>query len=103
MPSEKAALVEEIARALGVGAPPMSTGSTEPKVILVHVNDVLGLGLDERLSKPRFAEAICTAALVPWDASCWSTGSTITSVGLARVLRAVNILTGADQTLGFGP
>jgi hypothetical protein len=84
---------------LDVAVPAMSTGSTEPKAILLSANEILGLNLDQRLSKPKLAEAICSAALVPWDRSCWSAGSTVTSLGLTRVLRAVEILTGGIHDL----
>jgi hypothetical protein len=90
----KADLVEQLARALGIPTPAMSTGSTEPKAILTAASDYLGLGLDARLAKPRLAEAICGSAGVDWDDSCWSSGSTVTVEGLRRVGRAVCFLKG---------
>jgi hypothetical protein len=99
VPGEKEAVVAEIARCLGVPMPRMSTGSTEPKAILIAANTVLGLGLDGRWAKPRMAEGICRAAGLDWDASCWSTGSTVTLIGLRRVLTAARILTGEAMSL----
>ena len=90
----KGELVRDIAQRLGVPAPPMSTGSTEPKAILVVANEVLGLGHSSRLSKPRLAAAICASAGIDWDYGCESTGGTITAEGLIRVHRAVALLTG---------
>ena len=94
MGQTKADLVAKIAAQLGVITPPMSTGSTEPKAILMLVSETLGLALDVRQSKPELAEAICGSAGIDWDASCWSSGSTVTAEGLARVLQAVTLLTG---------
>lgn len=96
MPRSKAELVGGLAAALGIVPPPMSTGSTEPKAILVAANEVLGLGHDPSLSKPRLAEAICWSAGIDWDSSCWSSGSTVTSEGLRRVGLAVCSLSGND-------
>lgn len=82
-------MVDLMAAILGVETPRMSTGSTEPKTILVLANDELGLGLSNTLSKPRLAEQICSAAGIDWDQSCWSSGSTVTAAGLRRVGRAM--------------
>lgn len=51
----KQEIVAEIARLVSVPAPPMSTGSTEPRKIFSEVNAQLGLGLDNELGKPRLA------------------------------------------------
>jgi hypothetical protein len=72
----------------------MSTGSTEPKAILVAANDRLGLGHANHLSKPKLAAAICLSAGIDWDGTCESTGSTVTATGLRRVLMAVELLRG---------
>ena len=53
--ARKGDIVVEIAHELGVPAPPMSTGSTEPRAIFVLVNDRLGLGLGDGLTKPGLA------------------------------------------------
>ena len=101
MAQTKADLVAAIADQLGEATPLMSTGSTEPKAILRLVSDTLGLGLDVSQSKPDLAQAICASAGVGWDGSCWSTGSTITAIGLERILEAVTLLTGHKH--GWGP
>jgi hypothetical protein len=44
MPRSKADLVRGLAAVLGIVPPPMSTGSTEPKAILIAANEQLGLG-----------------------------------------------------------
>jgi hypothetical protein len=97
MPSDgitKADMVIEIAGCLGVESPKMSTGSTEPREILLLVNDVLGLGLDRRLSKPELARAIVESAGFAWSPGFESRGSTVTREGLAAVLRAVELFVG---------
>ena len=94
MPGSKADLVRGLAATLGIVPPPMSTGSTEPKAILIAANEQLGLGHDPRLSKPKLAEAICGSAGIDWDLLCWSSGSTVTREGLRRVGLAVCALTG---------
>ena len=93
----KQQLVEEIARRLGMAAPPMSTGSTEPRLIFEMVNDGLGLGLNSELTKPELAQAIAEAAGFPWLADFESRGGTVTRKGLAQVLRAVGLFLG-DNT-----
>jgi len=58
VPLDKKEIVDEIARLLGMPAPPMSTGSTEPRAIFQMVNDRLGLGLNPRMGKPELARGI---------------------------------------------
>lgn len=76
----------------------VSRGSTEPKAVFDAVNGRLALGLDPSRTKPEYAEAICRAAGVAWDDSCDSRhtasggGSTVTIVGLERVLTATRLL-----------
>lgn len=88
-PRRKDEIVVEIARLIGVHAPQMSTGSTEPRAIFELVNDRLGLGLDERLDKPGLARAIVEASGGQWLPAFESRGSTVTKDGLLAVLEAV--------------
>lgn len=88
----KAEIVDELATRLGVQAPPMSTGSTEPKQIFTIVNDQLGLGLNPRGGKPALARGIVEAAGGRWEADYESRGSTITRQGLEAVAAAVRSL-----------
>ncbi|WP_109472702.1 hypothetical protein [Ornithinimicrobium cavernae] len=87
--STKADIVWGIAIKLGVETPKMSTGSTEPREIFEIVNDCLGLGIDARLTKQEMARKIVEAAGMPWNADYESRGGTVTKVGLAAVLEAV--------------
>lgn len=88
----KPEIVRSIADLLGVPAPPSATGSREPKKILELVNDHLGLGFDNKLSKPELAEDIVQAAGLTWTPECWSRPQTLTRRGLLRVEEAVKIL-----------
>ena len=92
---EKHRLCFEIAFCARVPPPPISTGSTEPKKLFELVSDALGLDLDPGLTKPRLAGGICESAGLEWDSACWSSGGTVTVVGLRRVLDAVSLLTGS--------
>ena len=89
VPLDKKEIVGEIARLLGMPAPPMSTGSTEPRAIFQMVNDHLGLGLDPRLGKPGLAREIVEASGATWGPDFESRGATITKPGLLAVLSAV--------------
>lgn len=87
--STKADIVWDIAIKLGVDAPKMSTGSTEPREIFEIVNERLGLGIDSRLTKPDMARQIVEAAGLTWNAHYESSGGTVTKVGLEAVREAV--------------
>lgn len=79
-----------------IGAPDMENGpgSKEPKGYLIAIVDRFTLGINTRLPKPQLAEAIARAAGVGWDTACWSSGSTVTHLGLTRMRVAVHILLG---------
>lgn len=91
--ASKADLVSEIARLIGVGPPPMSTGSTEPRQIFVLANDRLGLGIDPGLGKPDLARSIVEASGERWHPDYESRGATVTKSGLVAVLHAVQLFT----------
>ena len=89
-------IVAAIAACLGVEAPPMSRGSTEPREIFLLIDRhlVLGIAPSGRGSKPALAKAIVdSAACELWLPDYGSTGSTVTVAGLRAVLRAVRWLT----------
>jgi len=88
----KSELNNEIARLLGVIPPRMSTGSTESKELFLAINEVLGLGLNVKLSKPAMAREISEIGGLGWNPSCESRGSTVTAEGLNHVLEAVRVL-----------
>jgi hypothetical protein len=67
----------------------MSTGSTEPRTLLVAVNEVLGLGIDPALGKQDLAREIVEASGGRWLPNYGSSGATITRDGLEAVYEAV--------------
>ena len=87
--ARKVDIVHQLAHEIGVPPPPMSSGSTEPRIIFVLVNDRLGLGVDERLSKPDLARGIVEASGENWHPDYESRGATVTKAGLLAVLDAV--------------
>lgn len=87
--ARKVDIVVEIAHEIGVAAPPMSTGSTEPRAIFQLINDRLGLGLDDRLGKPELARGIVESSGSTWHPDFESRGATVTKPGLIAVLEAV--------------
>lgn len=89
-------IVQAIADRLGVPAPAMSSGSTEPKRIFELIVEELGLDIDaESLTKPDLAHAICDVADVQWSVVEYeSSGGTVTKPGLQCVLNAVGSLMG---------
>lgn len=91
----KADIVWEISTNLGVEAPKMSTGSTEPRAIFDIVNDSLGLGIDVERTKPDMAREIVEAAGMTWNADYESRGGTVTKSGLEAVLHAVGHFVGS--------
>lgn len=87
--ARKVDIVVEIARAIGVPPPPMSTGSTEPRGIFELVNDRLGLGVDPTSGKPELARGIVEASGGTWHPDYESRGATVTKSGLLAVLDSV--------------
>jgi hypothetical protein len=92
----KVELVGRIAERLGVPAPPVSNGASEPRRIFELVVEELGLAIElSDFNKPDLAHAICDAAEVDWSiVSCESHGGRVTKTGLIQVLRAVDELLG---------
>lgn len=70
------------------GSPPetLGPGSKERKSALINLAKGLGLRVDTSLPKPRLGREISMRLGIPWTADCWSTGDTITLIGLNRLL-----------------
>jgi hypothetical protein len=85
----KKEVIDEISQLIGTALPPLSTGSTESRMIFLIVNRELGLGIDNAHTKPEYAREIVERAGIVWTPNCESRGSTVTLVGLERVLAAV--------------
>lgn len=71
----------------------LGPGSKERKSVMINLARDLGLSVDEQLAKPDLGAALAERLGVGWDATCWSTGSTVTLDGL-NVL-----LAGAEERL----
>lgn len=84
----KADIVWDIAGRLGIEAPKMSTGSTEPREIFDSINEILALGIDAS-TKPEIARQIVESAGMSWNADYESRGGTVTKNGLMAVRDAV--------------
>lgn len=81
--------IEAVARisALVDGHPEtLGPGSKERKSALVQLATGLHLDVDTAMNKPRLGEAIARAVGVRWGADCWSTGQTITLIGLNALI-----------------
>jgi len=90
--SRKQTLLDHVGQVLGTGPYPLGPGSKEHKLVLTDAVDRLDLELDTTASKPRLCGAIVKLGQGKWDNSCWSTGSTITEIGLERFRDAVVVL-----------
>lgn len=81
---------EAVARlyALSGAAPePLGPGSKEKKSVLVGLASSLGIAVDDKLPKPRYAAEIAEALGGAWTDACWSAGNTITLRGLNALLK----------------
>lgn len=94
MTLRKGDIVHMIASRLGRETPPMSTGSTEPRIIFDMINNELGLGISPSLSKIEMARAIVESTGEPWAPGFESRGGTVTLSGLRAVHEAVEFYTG---------
>lgn len=82
--------VMRIAALTGAPDEALGPGSKERKSALVNLVRGMGLPVDTRLSKPELARSVVTHLGGTWDAASYSTGDTITLVGLNRVLVAAH-------------
>jgi hypothetical protein len=89
-------LVRYIAVKIGIPAPKMSTGSTEPREIFDAVDEALGLRLQHggRRTKTELARGIVEAAGFPWLADYESHGGTVTKKGLLATKSAIDLFLG---------
>lgn len=91
MTTTKTEIVADIARRLGFEPPPMSRGSTEPRILFTMI--IERIGLDTQAStKHDLARAIVESAGHVWYRSYESRGGTVTLNGLAAVRAAVSAL-----------
>jgi hypothetical protein len=75
---------------------PLGPGSKEHKLTFELLAQHLGLTVEEGATKVGLAAEACRALGRPWDASCFSTGDTITGTGIARILDGMEELAGGE-------
>jgi hypothetical protein len=80
--------VSRISALTDAPAETLGPGSKERKSALVNLASGLGLTIDARKNKPEVGAQIASALGATWDGGCWSTGQTITLIGLNRLLEA---------------
>lgn len=90
----KQSVVESIAELCGEPAPPMSTGSTEPREIFDMCAEAIGIE-GPFATKPEAARAVAEAGGMFWGADCDSRGGTVTLRGLLQVEAAMRLLLGS--------
>jgi hypothetical protein len=81
--------LEAVTRIAGAtGAPPedLGPGSKERRSVLVNLGQAIGLSFDSHGGKPELGAVIASRLEADWDPTCWSTGHTITLIGLNRLL-----------------
>lgn len=86
--------VNRIAALTHSGPEDLGPGSKERKSVLINLSRGLNLGIDTGLTKVDLGAAIASTLGVPWPASAWSNGQTITLSGLNA------LLAGAERRLG---
>jgi hypothetical protein len=97
--------LEAVARISALTHSPPETlgpGSKERKSVLVNLANGLGLTVDTDASKPELAAQIALALNVIWDQTCWSSGQTITLVGLNILLAGAQVRLGAAARVEGG-
>lgn len=83
----KADAVQMISDLTGSGPELLGPGSKERRSVLENLHRGLGFGEPPAgATKPELGERLVRRLGGRWDSSCWSTGSTVTLVGLNRIL-----------------
>lgn len=92
---DKLEAVNRLSRVAGGPPEQLGPGSKERKSVLVTLGVALNVPSEAlAYSKPRLGGVLARSLGVPWGEDCWSTGSTITLLGLNRLLK------GAEDRFG---
>ena len=83
--------VNKISMLTGSGPETLGPGSKERKSVLINLHQGLGLGDATGQPKIELGGKIAKRLGVAWDKRCYSTGETITLVGLNRLLAAATV------------
>lgn len=94
---DKLEAVRRISSITGGRPQDLGKGSKERKSVFIDLVENLGLQIDITLKKDELAGAIAKQLNMPWTATCWSTGQTVTLEGLNAVLA------GAESRVFRGP
>lgn len=84
--SSKLEAVTRLSAVTRSGPESLGPGSKERKSTLTNLARGLHLLVDHNLAKPAFGAALARQLDVTWTAACWSSGQTITLLGLNRLL-----------------
>jgi len=85
-PQNKLEAVARISNLTDSGPEDLGPGSKEHKSVLLNLAKGLKFPVNSSLAKPKLGEDVAKHLGVNWDESCFSTGSTITLEGLARLV-----------------
>jgi hypothetical protein len=91
--ASKQEIMDEISEITSIPKFHVSTGSTEPRAFFVALATQLGIiDFMNSTSKPELAKSICQALGSDWTEECESKGSTVTKIGLKKILDALQFL-----------
>ena len=89
----KQEIMDEISQLTNIPKFYVSSGSTEPREFFISLATQLGImEFMNSTSKPELAKSICEALGGDWDEECESRGSTVTKLGLQKILDALQFL-----------
>lgn len=89
----KQEIMDEISQLTGIPKFYVSSGSTEPREFFISLATQLGImEFMNSASKPELAKSICQALGGDWTEECESRGSTVTKVGLQKILDSLQFL-----------
>lgn len=91
--ASKQEIMNEISDITSIPKFRVSTGSTEPRAFFVALATQLGIiDILNSNTKPELAKSICQALGTDWTEDCESRGSTVTKIGLKKILDSLQFL-----------
>ena len=72
-----------------------SSGSTEPKELLLHIAEAIGLPVCDDQTKPEIARMIVESSGAKWHPTYESSGSTITKEGMYALKETIDFFLGS--------
>lgn len=92
---KKDEIADYITQKLRVPKVQFSSGSTEPKELLLQIAEAIGIPISEDLSKPEIARMIVESSGSKWHPNYESSGSTITRAGMYALKEAIDFFLGS--------